>query len=206
MKKFFILIGISVSVLSVGLSADALKNSLTNIMQTDDSPQMVDLGNINLNAKPKPIKKVHKNRSASTVIGTVNTHKIMKKDADGYLNQRTGGKVTNFDSLPTQQQKMLLQELSLPMLALDAAKSDLTELETQTVFTRAWMQKEAAELQIRDEEIRAVYDHLKQQSVDSNDTRTLPAFDKIKDRLKIQMIEKSIITELMKDVKIEIAE
>jgi len=54
MKKFFILIGLSVSVLSVAVSADALKNSLTNIMKTDDSPQMVDLGNINLNAKPKP--------------------------------------------------------------------------------------------------------------------------------------------------------
>ena len=206
MKKFFILIGMSVSVLSVGLSADALKNSLTNIMQTDDSPQMVDLGNINLNAKPKPPKKVHKDRPAKTVIATVNGHKIIKKDADGYLNQRTGGKVTNFDSLPVNQRKMLLQELSLPILALDAAKNELTELEKQTVLTRVWMQKEATKLQIRDEEVHVLYDQLKQQSVDNNDTRTLPEFEAIKDRLRTQMIEKSIMTDLMKDVKIEVAE
>lgn len=198
--------GTSVSLLSVSLYADALKNSLTNIMQTDDSTQMVDLGNINLNAKPKPVKKVPKNRSGKTVIGTVNGHKIIKKDADKYLGQRTEGKVTNFDALPPNQQKMLLQEFALPILALDEANKELNDLQKQTVFTRVWMQKEASKIEIKDEEIHAVYDQLKQQSVDNNDTRAIPAFEAIKDRLRMQMVERRIMSELMKDVKIEVAE
>ena len=206
MKKFFVLAGISVSLVATSLSADALKNSLTNIMKTDDSAQMVDLSNISLNAKPRPVKKVRKNRPGSTVIGTVNTHKILKKDADGYLAQRTQGKVNNFDGLPLKQQKMLIQELALPLLAMEAAKNELTPLEKETIFNRTWMQKEARKMEIKDDEIRVVYDKLKQQSIDNNDTRTIPPFDTIKNRLKMQMVEKNIMTKLMKDVKITVAE
>ena len=206
MKKFLALSCISVSLLSTSLSADALKNSLTNIMKTDDSTQMIDLSNINLNAKPKPVKKVHKNRSENTVIGTVNKHKILKKDADAYLSQRTRGKITNSDSIAPKQRQMLIKELALPLLALEAAKNDLTALEKETVFNRAWMQKESRKMQIKDDEVRVIYDQLKQQSIDNNDTRTIPAFDAIKNRLKMQMVEKNIMGKLMKDVKITVAE
>jgi len=205
MKKFFVLVGVSVCLLSTNASADALKNSLTNIMKTDDSSQMIDLGNINLNAKPRPVKKVHKNRPGKTVIGTVNKHKVLKKEADAYLAQRTQGKIKNFDSIPLNQQKMLIQELALPMLALDAAQSELTELEKQTVITRVWMQKEARNIKIEDDDVRVVYDKLKQQSIDNNDTRTIPAFEAIKNKLRMQMIEKDMMTKLMKDVKIKVA-
>ena len=206
MKKFLALSCISVSLVSTSLSADALKNSLTNIMKTDDSTQMVDLSNISLNAKPRPVKKVRKNRSSNTVIGTVNKHKILKKDADRYLTQRTKGKITNSDSIPPKQRKMLIQELALPLLAMDAAKNELTPLEKETVFNRTWMQKEARKMQIKDDEVRVIYDQLKQKSIDNNDTRTIPAFEAIKNRLKMQMVEKSIMGKLMKDVNITVAE
>ncbi len=206
MKKFLVLGCVSVGLLSTNLSADALKNSLTNIMKTDDSTQMVDLSNISLNAKPRPVKKVRKNRSGKTVIGTVNGHKILKKDADAYLTQRTRGKITNSDVIPPKQQKMLMQELALPILALDAAKKELTPLEKETVFNRTWMQKEAAKTQITDDDVHVIYDKLKQESADHNDTRPIPPFDAIKNRLKMQMVEKKIMTEIMKDVKITVAD
>lgn len=205
MKKLFVLTSMSVMFLSTTLLADGLKNSLTNIMNTDDSVKAVDLSNLNLNAKPKPVKKVHSNRAGDTVIATVNGNNIFKKDADGYLRQRTQGKIDNYDKLPEQQQKMLLQELSLPILALDAAKNELTEIEKQTIFTRAWMQKEARTVDIKEEDIQTVYDTLKQQSIDNNDTRVIPPFDQIKENLRVQMIEKNIMTKLMKDIKIEVA-
>jgi hypothetical protein len=167
---------------------------------------MVDLSNISLDAKPRPVKRVPKNRPGNTVIGTVNKHKILKKDADAYLAQRTKGKVNNFDSIPPKQRKMLIQELALPILAIEAAKNDLTPLEKETVFNRTWMQKEARKTQIKDDDVRVIYDKLKQQSIDNNDTRPIPAFDAIKNRLKMQMVEKNIMTELMKDVKISVAE
>lgn len=206
MKKFFVLIGIVIGAMSASLYADALKNSLTSIMNTDDSSQMVDLSNLNLNAKAKPVKKVIKNRSGKTVIGTVNGHKVMKKEADNYLGKRTQGKVSNFDAIPPEQQKMLLQEFALPILALDAANKELTAPQKQTVLTRVWMQKEATQMKISDDDIQGLYDQLKQQAIDNNDTRAIPPLDSIKERLRMQMIERTIMTGLMKDVKIEIAE
>ena len=206
MKKFIVLASVSIGLLTGNASADALKNSLTNIMNTNDSTQMVDLGNFNLDAKPKRVKKVPKSRPANAVIGTINKHKIIKKDANAYLSQRTRGKITNYDAIPPKQQKMLLQEMGLPFLAYDAAKKELTALEQETVLTRAWMQKESRNIEIKDEEVRVVYDQLKQQSIDTNSTKPIPAFDAIKDRLRMQMIEKKMMFKLMKDVQITVAQ
>ena len=198
--------GVSVGLLSNIASADALKNSLSNIMKTDDSVPMVDLSNINLNAKPKPVKRVVKNRSSKTVVGTVNGHKIIKKDADAYLSQRTKGKVSNYDAMPLKQRKMLLQEIGLPYLAYDMAKKELSELEKESVLNRAWMQKESRNIKINDADIETVYNQIKQQSIDANSTKPIPTFESIKERLRMQMIEKQMMSKLMKDVQIKVSE
>jgi hypothetical protein len=165
---------------------------------------MVDLGSINLNGKPKPAPKVVKNRPGKTVIATVNGHKIIKKEADEYLKQRTQGKITNFDSIPPEQKQKLIQELSLPILALDAAKKELSAQEKQSVYNRIWMQKEASKITITDEQALAVYEQLKKQSEENNSTAAIPPFESIKDRLKSQMIEKSMIGKLMENVEIKV--
>jgi len=206
MKNFLLLTGLSVALVFNTASADALKNSLTNIMNTKDSTPIVDLSNLNLNAKPKPVKRVHKKRSSKAVIATVNNHKIIKKDADTYLKQRTHGKITNYDNIPPRQQKMLIQELALPLLALLTAQKELTEVEKQAIYTQAWMQKEARKVKITDEDVHTVYDQIKQQAIDNNSTQPIPPFEAIKNKLKMQMIEKMVVGNLMKDVKIEIAE
>ena len=198
--------GLLLGFLSNSASADALKNSLTNIMKMDDSVPMVDLSNINLDAKPKPVKNAVKNRSPKTVIGIVNSHKIIKKDADAYLAQRTKDKVTNYDALPNKQKKMLLQELGLPYLAYDMAMKELSDLEKESVLNRAWMQKKAQNIEIKDSDIRAVYNQIKQQAIDANNTKPIPSFEAIKQRLRMQMIEKQIMTKLMQDVQIKVSE
>lgn len=169
-------------------------------MSTKEESTMVDLSNINLNTKPK----VNKNRSAKTVIATVNGNKVLKKDADSYLSQRTQGKVTNFDTLPADQRSRLLQELSLPILALDAAKNELSDKEKESVFTRTWMQKEARNIKISDDDALGLYNQLKKQAEDNNVTDPIPPFEKIKERLKLQMLEKTIIGKLMKDAEIKV--
>jgi len=198
--------GLSLGLLSSSVSADALKNSLTNIMKTDDSVPMVDLSNINLNAKPKPVKRVIKNRSPKTVVGTVNVHKIIKKDADAYLAKRTKGKVTNYDAMPNKQKKMLLQEIGLPYLAYDMAMKELTNLEKESVLNRTWMQKEARKIEIKDIDVKRVYNQMKMQAIDANSTKSIPPFEAIKERLHVQMIEKQIMSKLMQDVQIKVAE
>jgi len=200
MRKTFMLLGLSLGFAISTAHADDLKNSLTNILNTNETSGMVDLGNINLDAKP--VKK--KGRSDKTVIATVNGQKIIKSEADNYLKQRTQGKVTDFDALPPEQRQRLIQELALPVIVLDAAKKELSEEEKQAVYTRAWMQKEALKINITDEQALTLYNQLKQQAKDNNATGNIPPFENIKDKLKIQMIEKTLIGRLTKDAKITV--
>ncbi len=204
MKKIFILLGLSSGLLINSASADALKNSLTNMLNQKETSSMVDLGNIDLNAKAKPVQQVRKTRSSKAVVATVNGHKVIKKEADAYLKQRTQGKVTDFDNLPPNQRSRLIQELSLSILVLDAAQKELSEEEKQAVYTRTWMQKEALKIKITDEQALEVYSQLKKQSQENNATGDIPPFESIKDKLKIQMIEKTMIGKLMKDVEIKV--
>jgi hypothetical protein len=200
MTKIFMALGVSSALMMTSVSADDLKNSLTDMLNTKDTSGMVDLGNINLDGKPKQPQT----RSSKTVIAVINGHKIIKKEADSYLKQRTQGKVTDFDHLPPEQRSRLIQELALPIIVLDAAEKELSEEEKQAVYTRVWVQKEARKINVTDEEALKVYDQLKQQAQENNATQNIPPFESIKDRLKTQIIEKSLVDKLMKDVKIEV--
>ena len=204
MKKFLIFAGMSLALLQSPIYADALKNSLSNMLNEKETSSMVDLGSINLNGKPKPVQKTVKKRSANTVIATVNGHKLIKKDADAYLEKRTQGKITNSDKIPPQQRQRLIQELSLPILVMDAAQKELSAEEKQAVYNRMWMKKEASKITITDEQALAAYNQLKQQSEENNNTAAIPAFESIKDRLKLQMIEKTMIGKLMENVEIKV--
>lgn len=199
-----VFVGVTLGLVVSSASADALKNSLTNIMNEKDTPSMVDLGNINLNAKPRPVKKVRKTRSAKAVVATVNGHKILKKETDAYLSQRTGGKVKNFDNIPANQKTRLIQEMSLPILVADAANKGLSDVEKEAIYTRIWMQKEAMKTKISDDQVLEVYKQISQEAKDNNNTANIPEFDAIKDKLRIQMIEKTIIGKLMENIKIEV--
>jgi len=199
-----VFVGVTLGLVVSSASADALKNSLTNIMNEKDTLSIVDLGNINLNAKPRPVKKVRKTRSAKAVVATVNGHKILKKETDAYLSQRTGGKVKNFDNIPANQKTRLIQEMSLPILVADAANKGLSDVEKEAIYTRIWMQKEAMKTKISDDQVLEVYKQISQEAKDNNNTANIPEFDAIKDKLRIQMIEKTIIGKLMENIKIEV--
>ena len=203
MKKNLIFLAFIVA-FDMSASADALKNSLTHIMHTKKSPSLVDLGNINLNAKPKPIQK--RKRSSNTVIAVVNGHKIIKKDADSYISLRTRGHIKDFDLLPKKQRIRLVKELSVPLLAADIAQKELTPLEKQTALTRMLVQKEAQKITIKDEEAKRIYEQMTQQKLPNHATQKVPPFEQVKERLKAQMIEKRVMAQLMKDVKIEVIE
>ena len=169
-----VFVGVTLGLVVSSASADALKNSLTNIMNEKDTLSIVDLGNINLNAKPRPVKKVRKTRSAKAVVATVNGHKILKKETDAYLSQRTGGKVKNFDNIPANQKTRLIQEMSLPILVADAANKGLSDVEKEAIYTRIWMQKEAMKTKISDDQVLEVYKQISQEAKDNNNTANIP--------------------------------
>ena len=204
MKKILVVLGVSCGLFVSSVSADGLRNNLNNMLNTKETTPMVDLSNLNVNARPKPVQPKVKTRSSKAVVATVNGHKIIKKDADAYLKKRTQGKVTNFDLLPKKQRTRLLQEMSISTLVSDAAKKGLSKQEKLAVSTRVWMQKEALETKVTDTQAKEIYDQMAQRAKDENSTKPIPSFESIKDRMKMQIVEKEIIGKLMKGVDIKV--
>jgi hypothetical protein len=204
MKKYLVVAGLSLGLFMNSASADALKNSLTNMLNEKETSSMVNLSGIDLNGKPKAVPEMKKTRSEKTVVATVNGHKVLKKDADAHLKKRTQGKMSNFDRLPKEQRLRIIQEMSLPILALDSAQKELSEAEKEAVYKRVWMRQEALKIKITDEELKEVYNKLKQQSEENNNTANIPTFESVKEKMKPQMIEKKMIDKLMKDVEIKV--
>ena len=203
MKKYLVVLSLSLGLFVNSVSADALKNSLTNMLnEKDTSPSMVNLSNLDINAKP--VQKVPKTRSGKAVVATINGHKILKKEADAHLKKRTQGKMSNFDHLPKKQRLRLIQEMALPVLALDSAQKELLDEEKKAVYARLWMQKEVLKIKITDEQVKKIYDQLKQRSEENNATAKIPAFESVKDKMKLQMKDKQMVGSLMKDVEIKV--
>ncbi len=202
MNRILMVLGVSFGLFANSVSADGLTNNLNNMLNKKETTPMVDLSNLNVNARP--VQPKVKTRSSKAVVATVNGHKIIKKDADKYLKNRTKGKVKNFDLLPKKQRVRLLQEMSISTLASDAAKKELSEQEKSAITTRVWMQKEALETKVTDDQAKEIYDQMSQRAKDANSTKPIPSFDSIKDRMKMQIVEKQIIGKLMKGVDIKV--
>jgi len=186
------------------LHADALKNSLSSMLEEKEDSSMVNLSNLNLNNKAPIAPPMPKSRPSNAVIASVNAHKVLKKEADAYLHQRTNGKVDDFDTLPPNQKKRLVTELSFPILILDAAKKELTQEEKQAIYTQVWMKKEALKITVTDEQAMVAYDEILKQAREQNATDSLPPFDKVKDKLILQVMEKEIIAKLLRNATIEV--
>jgi len=204
MNKILVILGVFLGLFASSVSADGLTNNLNNMLNKKDTTPMVDLSNLNVNAKPKPVQSAVKTRSSKAVVATVNGHKIIKKEADAYLKKRTQGKVANFDLLPKKQRIRLLQEMSISTLASDAAKKGLSQEEKLAISTRVWMQKKALETKVSDDQVKELYDQMEQRAKDANSTKPIPSFNSIKDRMKMQIVEKEIIGKLMKGVELKV--
>ena len=115
MKKSLIVFGLAFGFMVSSVSADALKNSLTNILNTkDDSTGMVNLDGMSLGAKPKHkrVASARKSRPASAIIGRYSDGKpVHKREADRYIAKATKGKIKDLDMLPKKQRLMVLKDL-----------------------------------------------------------------------------------------------
>lgn len=204
MSKLFTSLIISIGLLSSSLSADELKNSLNRILNEKDKKPSINLSNINLDGKPRYVKKAPVTRSKKAVVATVNGKKIVKRDADNYLKERTKGRVKNFDLLSRKQRKNLIKELAFPIVAIQVAQKELSAGEKDAIYSRTWMQKQAVGITISDDDAMVIYKQIERQAEDRNETDRLLPFETVKNKIKSQMLEKSILGKLMESVEIEI--
>ena len=185
-----------------GLSADALKNSLMSAGK-DDTP-MVNLDNLNL------AKKEKQSRADSAVVATINGENITKEQADQYLALRTQGRATDFDKLPSdEQRRALINEMAVPNLAAMKAHKELSAEEKNAAISRFWMQKKLATTKVTDEEAKKAYDELikavkEAAKKQSKEEPKLPTFEEAKREIMLQLAQDKVTKELLENGKVEL--
>jgi len=202
MKRIIAAAGLCGILLLQDASADALKNILSSkLKQKEEIPGMVNLDALSQSQPVKP-----KSRSSKAIVATINGVKIRKREVDSYLSKRTQGKVKDFDLLPKEQRLALIKEMALPRLLIQGARSEIPKDEREAVLTSAWMQKQVADAKISNEELQTAYEKIKAQTKAKSALAQLPPLEKIKDRLKIQIVEQRIVAELMQGAQVRIAD
>jgi len=203
MKKWIITSAAVCGLIVSPLAADHLKDSLHGLLKKkEETPSMVNLEGLDLNGRAKPIAP--KTRSSKAVIATVDGHKIIKKEADIYLAKRTKGKIKDFDLLPKKQRMELVKELALPILLAEHAQKELSAEEKEAVISRAWMQKAVMDAKVPEEELKSAYEKIKAQATAKNPLQQFPPYEKIKDRIKLQVGEQQVIRKLLRGVDISV--
>lgn len=202
MKKNLLSASAAVLLCVSGLSADALKNSLMSAGK-EDTP-MVNLDNIDL------AKKEQKSRADSAVVATINGDNITKEQADKYLALRTQGRVTDFDKLPSNEQRLaLINEMAIPNLAAMRAQKELSGEEKSAAISRFWMQKKLSTTKVTEDEAKKAYEELikavkEAAKKQSKEEPKMPKFEEAKREIMLQLAQDKVTKELLESGKVKL--
>jgi len=157
----------------------------------------------------KELVKIHtlknkKSRPPTAVIATVNGIKIIKKEADSFLKRMTSGRVKDFDKLDKKQQKLLIRDLARPIVLKSTVDKNLTVEEKDGILRQVWLEKQKSAIDVTNDEMLALYEEKKAQSLAANPNAVIPPYLTIGKQLRGEVIERKITQKLMKDVKIKI--
>lgn len=204
MKKSIITAGMTALILTTGVVADPLKNSLMSA--GDKETPMVNIDNLNV-AKPKAA--VQKSRADDAIVATIQGKDVTKAEADKYLALRSQGHATDFDRLPKEQKTGLVNEMALPLLSAQKAFAELSAEEKNAAMSRMWMQKKVMSTVITDEEAKKAYDMLVKRATEAakkakKDAPKIPAFEEAKREVKLQIAQEKVIGTLIKEGDIKL--
>jgi len=198
MKKFFITVGLFVTLTTTSLLADDLKNTLMPVA-SKSSESNINLDNLNVGARPGPVAKP-KVRSGKAVIGTVDGIKIYKKSADQFLKMVTKGKVTDFDRLPKKQRIEIVNNLASTALIEAKAKKEVTQAEKNKLAAQYWMGKKMKKIKVSDAEAKKFY-KANQKAFERKDGKTV-SYENVEKYVKSTMQQQKFAKDLMKNAKV----
>jgi len=202
MHKNLVGAGAAVLILLSALSADSLKSSLMSV-DKDDTP-MVNLDHLKLD------KKAPKKRADSAIVATINGESITKEQADQYLALRTQGRMTDFDKLPDNEQRLaLINEMAIPNLAAIKANEELSIEEKKAAISRFWMQKKLVTTQVTEEEAKKAYDELTKKVKEAAKTHSkeepkMPTFEEAKREIMLQLAQDKVTKDLLEKGKVKL--
>ena len=135
--------------------------------------------------------------------GSVNGMKISVEEANEALKVLTKGQKT-WDALPAEGKTQLIQMMAPAKLVAAESKKSLTKKEKEAALAGFWMQKSMAETEITDAEAQTAYDKMKEEAKKAKTKQQIPAFEAVKNNIKMQLSQGKVVSNLMKSAKIEV--
>ncbi|GIU00711.1 hypothetical protein TSL6_12170 [Sulfurovum sp. TSL6] len=140
---------------------------------------------------------------AATAAGKVNGMTITVEEANTALNTLTKGKMT-WEKLPADGKKQLIEMMAPAKLVAAESKKSLTDKEKEAALAGFWMQKKMATTEVTDKEAQDAYNKMKKAAEAAKSTQTIPAFDAVKNNIKMQLAQEKVVGQLMKNAKIKV--
>jgi hypothetical protein len=134
---------------------------------------------------------------------TVNGNIITVEDANKALDILTKGK-KKWETLPAEGKEQLIQMMAPSKLVAEAANKTLSKKERESALSGFWMQKKMSEIKISDEQAKKAYENMKKAAAKAKNKQAVPAFEKAKANIKMQMAQQKVVGELMKKAKIKV--
>ena len=143
------------------------------------------------------------NHAVAATAGTVNGMTITVEEANNALNTLTKGKMT-WDKLPADGKKQLIEMMAPAKLVAAESKKSLTDKEKEAALAGFWMQKKMSTTEVTDKEAEDAYNKMKKAAKEAKSTQEIPAFDAVKNSVKMQLAQEKVVAELMKSAKINV--
>ena len=140
--------------------------------------------------------------SAATA-GTVNGMTITVEEANNALNTLTKGKMT-WEKLPDDGKKQLIEMMAPAKLVAAESKKSLTDKEKEAALAGFWMQKKMSTTEVSDKEAEEAYNKMKKAAEEAKSTQKIPAFETVKNSIKMQLAQEKVVSELMQNAKINV--
>lgn len=143
------------------------------------------------------------NYAVAATAGTVNGMTITVEEANNALNTLTKGKMT-WEKLPADGKKQLIEMMAPAKLVAAESKKSLTDKEKEAALAGFWMQKKMATTEVTDKEAEDAYNNMKKAAKEAKSTQEIPAFDAVKNSIKMQLAQEKVVAQLMKNAKINV--
>ena len=135
--------------------------------------------------------------------GTVNGMAISVDEANQMLKNAREGK-QEWSKLTADEKKQLIQMMAVGKLIAVESQKGLTQQEKDVALSTYWMQKKISTTPITDQEAQTAYDKVKEAAKKAKSKQEMPAFEAVKNNIKMQLAQEKVVGELIKSAKIEV--
>jgi hypothetical protein len=143
------------------------------------------------------------NYAVAKAAATVNGMEITVEEANNALNTLTNGKMT-WEKLPEEGKKQLIERIAFAKLVAVESKKSLSDKEKEAALSSFWMQKKMSTTQVTDKEAEDAYNKMKKAAKEAKSTQEIPAFDAVKNSIKMQLAQEKVVSGLMENAKIKV--